>query len=104
MSFTEDDVEINTHKSIKMPMEAWRHRSVISAHRMWKQKDQDFKARLECTAGSRPEGDTGEALPHLPTSESVSPLQLSCYFQFTGREAEAQDLKDFPRSTGYLQS
>lgn len=87
-----------------MPMEAWRHRSVISAHRMWKQKDQDFKARLGCTAGSRPEGDTGEALPHLPTSESVSPLQLSCYSQFTGREAEVQDLKDFPGSTWDLQS
>lgn len=75
MSLTEDDIEINTHKSRKMPMGVWCHRSVISAHGMWKQKDQDFKARLGCIAGSRPEGDTGEALP-----ESVSPAATLLLF------------------------
>lgn len=72
---------------------------MISAHGMWKQKDQDFKARLGCIAGSRPEGDTGEALP-----ESVSPAATLLLFSAHREEAEAQDLKDFPESTWDLQS
>lgn len=100
MSFTEDDVEIK-HTQI------YKHAHGDVAPQVCDLRTWNVEAEgsgLGCTAGSRPEGDEGEVLPHLPTSESVSPLQLSCYFQFTGREAEAQDLKDFPGSTWDLQS